>query len=114
MAETEEKKSYQEMSREELESALLSAEANAKTEKKFLDKTGFFTNEYNQRKAEYNQALGEVNAIKSEIFSRNQKEAISRLNDETKAAMDEYYSFQTEGPGTAKTVMSFLGLYLAI
>ena len=107
----EENKTYAEMSMEELKKELSFAEMEAKQEKKLLDKTEFFTPEYTARKAEYDATQGEINAIKSEIFGRNQKEALSKLNDTSKNALEEYYQFHTEGPGTAKTVMTFFGIY---
>ncbi len=107
----EQKKNYSEMSIEELESELRFAEMEASLDKKLLNRTEFFTSEYTSRKAEYDASVGEVNEIKSEIFGRNQKETLSRLNDTSKAALEEYYQFHTEGPGTAKTVMTFFGIY---
>ena len=60
----EERKPYSEMSMEELKTKLSAAESSADSWKKMLDRTGGSSDEYPRRKAEYNAALDEVNAIK--------------------------------------------------
>ena len=94
-----------------METELSFAEMRVKTEKDLLGRKYLFSDEYWAQKADVDAAVEQVNLIKSEIFGRNQEASLSRLNEKSLAALEEYYQFQTEGPGTTKTVMSFIGLY---
>ncbi len=45
------------------------------------------------------------------LFGKQQSEALAKLNEESLEAFKKYRDFQAEGPGTAKDIMSFVGLY---